>query len=99
MIRRKRLYTDKEAALYGARLICAREGHDIRDGMDGYSSGGVQMQYDREPGQAKIPADRISCARCDANFEVTYPEIGKVLPPGLDNIDWATARIQYNDPH
>lgn len=75
-----RVYTEKEAEIYGKRRFCYDEGHDLTARIDdGMTFGGVQLQYDRELGDKPAACDVIKCRRCDAKFEVTYPEIGTVI--------------------
>jgi hypothetical protein len=74
----KRIYTEKEAEIYGRRKVCASEGHEISTPFDRGLRGGEQMQYDRYKGQPISACDQMSCDRCDAIITVTYPEIGTV---------------------
>lgn len=76
-----RLYDEHDATIYGARRICWKIGHDLESNTDRGWAGGIQMQYDRRPGESQASCDQIKCKRCDAKFTVEYPEIGCVVTP------------------
>jgi hypothetical protein len=74
-----RVYTEQEAEIYGKRRVCYGEGHEFESNLERMSFGGVQMDYDRNPGEREAACDSIRCKRCDAIVKVTYPEIGTVV--------------------
>jgi hypothetical protein len=82
MNKKQRTFTEKEAALYGRRMVCFESGHILETTFEMlYSGGGVQMQYDRGPNDQIATCDTVKCTRCDAIITVTYPEIGTIVTP------------------
>jgi hypothetical protein len=75
-----RIYTEREAEIYGRRRVCYREGHKLSVLLNKGFSGGVQGA---PAGGRVAPAacDEITCDRCDVTFAATYPPIGQEAKP------------------
>lgn len=71
-----RVYSEREARIFGRRAVCYSEGHRLRVRFDEGLRGGTQGG-NRSGSTAPAACDEIKCKRCDVVFTATYPPIGQ----------------------
>lgn len=71
-----RIYSEREAEMYGRRRVCYYEGHKLVVAIDKGVNGGTQGAV---ANGRTVPAacDEIGRRRCDVTFTATYPPIGQ----------------------